>query len=209
MKRTFTTQELVLTGVFTAVMTVLAQISIPITPGVPLTLSVFAVFLASSMLPLKCAVAVQLVYVLLGVAGLPVFAGFSGGFAVAFGPTGGYILSYIFMAWIIGGLASRFDKTVATTVAAPRGGSGDGGGRGGFWSLNATICGRYAASYLLALAVCYLFGSLWLMIYMRTDFISVLGFAALPFLPFDLLKAAFCALLVPSLKSRLVAALPR
>lgn len=51
-----------------------------------------------------------IVYVLLGLAGVPVFAGFSGGIGVLFGPTGGYIIGFIFTALIVGLMTEKLGK---------------------------------------------------------------------------------------------------
>lgn len=95
-------QELCMTGVLTAVIVIMAQISIPMPLGVPMTMQTFAITLAAVVLGAKLGGLATLVYILLGAAGLPVFAGFSGGFSHFVGPTGGFLISFPIMAFIIG-----------------------------------------------------------------------------------------------------------
>ncbi len=76
----------------------LSQLSVPLPSGVPLTLQVFAVTLAGFALGGRTAAVSTAVYLLLGLTGLPVFAGFRGGPAVLFGPTGGFLIGFVPLA---------------------------------------------------------------------------------------------------------------
>lgn len=89
------TEDIALIGVFAALMAVLNFIPpIPMNFGVPITLGTLGVGLAGLILgPWRGAAAMAL-YVLLGLLGLPIFAGFTGGLGVMAGPTAGYILSW-------------------------------------------------------------------------------------------------------------------
>ncbi|WP_066297904.1 biotin transporter BioY [Arthrobacter luteolus] len=79
---------------------------IPLAAGVPITLQTLAVMLAGLILgPLRGAAAVGL-YLVVGLAGLPVFSGFSGGLGVLAGPSAGYLLSFPLAALVVG-LISR------------------------------------------------------------------------------------------------------
>ena len=89
-------------GIFAAVIAVCAQISIPMPIGVPMTLQTFAIPLAGVVLGVKKGVIATVVYILLGAVGMPVFANFTGGIGVVFGRTGGFILSFPFMALAAG-----------------------------------------------------------------------------------------------------------
>jgi hypothetical protein len=101
--------DLVFVALFAAVMTVCAQIQIPF-GEVPFTLQTLGVFIAASLLGWKRGTLSVIVYVLLGLAGVPVFAGFSGGIGVLFGPTGGYIIGFIFTALIVGLMTEKLGK---------------------------------------------------------------------------------------------------
>lgn len=89
-------------SLFTAVMAILAQIAIPTPFGVPITMQTFAVSLAAIILGAKNGAIASTIYIMLGAIGLPVFSNFTGGWQYIVGPTGGFILSFPLMAYIIG-----------------------------------------------------------------------------------------------------------
>ena len=101
-KRKADTRGLIFTGIFVALMAMMAQISIPMPLGVPISMQTFAVALAGILLGSKRGFAAAAAYVLLGAAGAPVFARFVGGFPALLGPTGGFILSFPALAWLAG-----------------------------------------------------------------------------------------------------------
>ena len=90
-------KELVRIAVFVAVICILAQISIPISL-IPITFQVFAVSLCGYTLGKKKSVVAVLVYLILGAAGAPVFAGFTGGFHMLISYTGGFLWGFIPLA---------------------------------------------------------------------------------------------------------------
>lgn len=96
------TRDLCMIGLWTAVIVIMAQISIPMPLGVPMTMQTFAITMAGVVLGGKKGFIATAIYVLLGAIGIPVFANFSGGLSYIVGPTGGFILSFPIMAWIIG-----------------------------------------------------------------------------------------------------------
>ena len=98
----FSIQDICGIAIMTAITAVMAQISIPMPLGVPMTMQTFAITLAGIVLGSKKGGMSILVYVLLGAIGVPVFAGFSGGFQNLVGPTGGFIISFPIMAYLIG-----------------------------------------------------------------------------------------------------------
>lgn len=89
-------------ALFAAVISVLSILSIPTPWGVPFTLQTFAVALCGCVLGKKYGSIATAVYVLLGLIGVPVYAGMSAGPSVLAGPTGGYIIGFIFMAFFCG-----------------------------------------------------------------------------------------------------------
>lgn len=102
--------SLCLIGIFTAIIAVSAQISIPMPYGVPMTLQTFAIPFVGIVLGAKKGTLATSIYVLLGALGIPVFAGFTGGLGIVFGPTGGFILSFPIMALAAGIGAGKNNK---------------------------------------------------------------------------------------------------
>ena len=89
------TRNLTLSALFSALMAVCAWISIPV-GEIAFTMQTFAVFLALGLLGGKWGTISILTYLLLGMAGMPVFSGFQGGFGVLLGITGGYLWGFLF-----------------------------------------------------------------------------------------------------------------
>ena len=103
------TKNLALTGMFTAIIAVLSQISIPLPGGVPVTLQTFAISLCGYVLGWKLGLFSISAYIILGAVGIPVFASFKSGFGVLFGMTGGFIWGFIFMT-LLCGLSKKFNN---------------------------------------------------------------------------------------------------
>jgi len=165
--------------VFVTVLTAIAaQISIPLpfTP-VPFTLQPMIVLLGGAALGARLGMTSQILYLALGVAGLPVFAASAmlpPGLARLFGPTGGYLMSYPFAAFLAGWLAeSGFDRRYITSVLAMAAG----------------------------LAVVFAGGVLWLALVVQPS-AGLAGALAAGFIPFvlaDLLKLVVAAGIMPGL----------
>ena len=98
----FSIQDICSIAIMAAITAVMAQISIPMPLGVPMTMQTFAVTLAGVILGSKRGALSMIVYVLLGAIGVPVFAGFSGGAQYLVGATGGFLISFPLMAYLIG-----------------------------------------------------------------------------------------------------------
>ncbi|MCI8489918.1 MAG: biotin transporter BioY [Lachnospiraceae bacterium] len=93
--------QLTAAALMTALMCILGPLSIPI-GAVPISFTNLVIYLAVYLLGTRLGTISYLVYLLLGAAGLPVFSGYSGGLAKLAGPTGGYLVGFIFMAIISG-----------------------------------------------------------------------------------------------------------
>jgi biotin transport system substrate-specific component len=104
-------------GLFAAMIAVCAQVSIPMLYGVPMTLQTFAVPLAGVALGARKGALAASAYVALGMAGVPVFAGFAGGIGIIFGRTGGFILSFPLMALAAGIGAGKGDLWLGLWLA--------------------------------------------------------------------------------------------
>lgn len=169
-------------GVFAAITAVVSQISLPIGP-VPISCSLVAVYLAGLLLPVKTAFISQLVYLLLGAVGVPVFVGFQSGIARLAGPTGGYLVIFPFVSLIVAAMMIVYDRKLSKKRAFVRG-------------------SYMAAAMLLSLVVCYVVGTAWYMVYAGTSFIAALSLTALPFIPGDLAKIVLCTVLALALRPR-------
>jgi biotin transport system substrate-specific component len=164
----------------TALTAAAAQISLPLPfTQVPFTFQPMVVLLGGLALGSRLAFASQVLYLMAGVAGLPVFAASAtlppGGLRLL-GPTGGYLMAYPFAAFLTGYLAERgFDRRYLTSVLA----------------------------MLAGLVVVYAFGATWLGVFARTATSAPIGLhAALvtgvyPFIAADLLKLLAAAGILP------------
>ena len=92
-------------GLFCAFIAVCSLLSVPFEP--PFTLQTFAVFLCVGVLGGKGAIAAVLCYLVLGAAGLPVFAGFRGGITHLIGATGGFLIGFVPAVALCGFLPGR------------------------------------------------------------------------------------------------------
>lgn len=115
-KSKFSVRDICYAGLFAAVIAVMAQISIPMPLGVPMTMQTFAITLAAVVLGSKLSAIASLVYLALGAVGVPVLANFSGGFDKFVGPTGGFLISFPLMAYIIGLGVEHRDAFVTAVI---------------------------------------------------------------------------------------------
>lgn len=107
-KTNFKIQELCIVGLATALICVIAPFSLPMPLGVPMTLQSFIITLMAIILGAKRGATATLIYILLGAFGVPIFSNFTAGWQCLIGPTGGFILSFPIMAYIIGLSSSLF-----------------------------------------------------------------------------------------------------
>lgn len=97
-----TIQNMVLIAMFTAILAILSQISFQLPGGIPITLQTFAVTLLAIVLGSRLGAFSVLIYLLIGAVGFPVFSNFNSGLGYLVGPTSGYLIGFIFMAYITG-----------------------------------------------------------------------------------------------------------
>lgn len=153
-----------------ALIAVCSWLSVP--SVVPFTLQTFAVCLVAALFGWRLGLWTAAVYLLMGTVGLPVFAGFKGGAASLLGPTGGYLIGFLFTAFIVGLAADRLGRTLPVLIV----------------------------SMALGIAVCYAFGTAWfVLVYTRTGGVITLGAAlamcVIPYLIPDALKIALASIL--------------
>lgn len=151
-------------ALFTALTAVLSQAAVPIGP-VPVNLATFSVFCAGALLGAKLGGISQLVYVLLGAAGAPVFSMFRGGLNILAGPTGGYLAGYVLAAFVVGLIVDRNAGKLYVCVLAMAAGF---------------------AAYMVP-------GTLWFMFSTNTGLKESLMVCVVPFLPGDALKIGLAA----------------
>jgi Uncharacterized conserved protein len=156
-----------------AVLCVLGPLVIPVGP-VPISLVPLVILLSVYILGTKRGTISVLLYLFIGAVGVPVFSGFAGGFGKIAGPTGGYMLGYIFMALIAGWFIHRFyDKVIIQFLGM-----------------------------LLGLLVLYAFGTAWLSISAGMSFKAALAAGVLPFAAFDIVKIIIAIVLGRTIKKR-------
>jgi biotin transport system substrate-specific component len=143
----------------------------PFTPGVPFTLQLVGVLLAGPLLGPAWGAASQAVYLLLGAAGLPVFAG-GGGIGELFSVTGGFLWSYPVAAFLMGMVAGR----------------------------RRASAGRYAVAVVAGIAAIYGLGWLGMHAFGGVPLTPKTGLALLTFLPADVLKGLVAAALARRLR---------
>lgn len=107
----------ILSAIFAALTAVFSQITIPL-PLIPITGQTLAVGLTATILGSRYGTLAMLIYLLLGAIGVPVFSGASGGLHVIIGKTGGYIIGFIFTAFITGLILEKTRFTFANALVA-------------------------------------------------------------------------------------------
>lgn len=170
-------RQITIIGVITAVICILGPLSIPI-GVVPISFTNLAIYFALYTLGMRKGTLSYIVYMLIGLVGIPVFSGFSGGMTKLVGPTGGYIIGFIFMALIGGWFIDRFwDK----------------------WYL--ALLGLVAGT-----AVCYLFGSVWLAYQAHMSLGAAFSAGVIPFIPGDMVKMLIAVIAGPQIRRGLIKA---
>lgn len=169
MKKT-QTLHLTYTAIGVALIAALSQVVIPIGP-VPFTLQTLAIGLIASLYKPREATLSVIFYLLLGAIGLPIFAGFSGGFSALFGPTSGFLWGFVLYAAIT--------STISKAHPTPTG--------------NAIAC-------FLGVLACFLIGSLVFKLVSGADWASTLAWTVSPFFLPEILKIITIISLVKALK---------
>ncbi|MGB5217652.1 MAG: biotin transporter BioY [Smithella sp.] len=152
-----------------------AFIVIPL-PPVPITAQTFFLNVSAVLLGGPLGAASQCIYVMLGIVGMPVFAGGKAGLGVLFGPTGGYLLGFIIAAFVMG-TVNKMRKNA-----------------GVFWNI---------FSMLIGMVIIYSLGSIQLALAAKMSFNKALAVGVLPFLPGDVIKILLAAAVCSQLKGRI------
>ena len=173
-KKSFT-YKMTIIGLMAAVICVLGPLSIPV-GLVPVSFTNLAIFFTIYILGTKKAIVSILLYILIGLVGTPVFSGFSGGLAKILGPTGGYIIGFVFMTFISGIFIDKFINK---------------------WYL--CVLGMISGT-----AVCYAFGTIWLSYQADMTLPAAIGIGVIPFIPGDIIKIIIAAIMGPMNRKRLI-----
>ena len=155
-------------AIMTALMCIFGPVSVPIGP-IPISLTNLILYFSIYIIGMRGTTISYIVYMLLGVVGLPVFSGYQGGVAKLAGPTGGYLIGFVLLA-LISGFA--FEKS------------------SGKLRVPVTIGGMIAGTL-----VAYIFGTVWFVAMMQCEVAYALSVCVFPFIPFDLAKIVIASAL--------------
>ena len=161
-------KDMTLTAVMAALVCIAGPLTVPAGP-IPLSLATLAVYLAGAVLGKKRGTLAVALYLLIGIIGVPVFSGFSGGFQKLAGVTGGYLVGYLPCAFLSGLGAERAEEESR------------------IWILPAKMAA--------GTAVLYTIGTAWFMIQSGNALGTALSLCVVPFLPGDAVKIAAAVML--------------
>ena len=168
-------KDMTITAVMAALICIAGPLTIPMGP-IPLSLATFAVYLAGAVTGKKYGTTAVGLYLLIGIIGVPVFSGFSGGFQKLAGVTGGYLIGYLPCAFLSGIGAERAEKKERK------------------WLLPVMMT--------VGTAVLYAIGTAWFMIQTGNALGAALSLCVIPFLPGDAVKILAAAILSPMIRKR-------
>ena len=174
-KHSFTTSQMTLTAIMAAIICILGPLSIPlpISP-VPISFTNLAIYLTTCLLGWKLGCISYLIYLFIGLIGLPVFSSFSSGIGKLLGPTGGYLIGFIAMSIICGFTFEKFSNRFARIIGL-----------------------------IIATAVAYIFGTFWLSYEANLTFVQSLWAGVIPYIPGDFIKIILVVFIGPPIKNRL------
>ncbi len=172
-KKRMKIQEMALISLMAAMLCIIGPATIPV-GVVPVSLIQVALFLMVYMLGMWKTFGSCLIYICIGLIGLPIFSGYSAGPAVLLGPTGGYIWGYLLLIVCSGFFIERFAKMR--------------------WHL---------LGMLLGLLICYLIGTIWLKFSAQLTIRQAVLTGIVPFVIFDLIKITVALLLGPAFRRHL------
>lgn len=175
-ERRINIREITLIGLMAAVLCIVAPLSIPIPfSPVPISFTNLAIYFAVFILGWKKGTLSYLIYFMLGLIGLPVFSGFTGGLAKVAGPTGGYLIGFIFLAIISGYFIEKFNGKVY----------------------------MYVIGMVLGLLVTFVLGTAWLSYQLDVTLAKGLMMGVIPYLPGDVVKIVIATIVGPTLRKAL------
>ncbi|MGM9922911.1 MAG: biotin transporter BioY [Bacillus sp. (in: firmicutes)] len=168
---------LIVTALFAAIIGLLAQITIPL-PLVPITGQTLAIGLAATILGARYGTLSVVLYLCIGIAGIPVFSGMTSGLGIVLGPTGGYLIGFIPAAFLIGLYIEKNKLNFTHAMIANT----------------------------IGMIVTILFGTVWLKYAAGLSWTVAISTGAFPFLIVGLIKAALAAYIGVIVRNRLLSA---
>ena len=159
-------KKLIYTAFLAAIICVFSPWAIPIGP-IPISLATLSIYCAAALSDWKSSILSVLIYIIIGLIGLPVFSSFTGGVQVIAGPTGGYIIGYLPCALIISLFTYHHNQQK--------------------WV--------YPVSMLLGTLFCYTIGTIWYILQSNISFFIALKLCVLPFIPFDIIKIIIASII--------------
>jgi biotin transport system substrate-specific component len=174
-KEIFSTRSLVMMAMFAAILCISAYISITLPNGSHITFLNFIITLIVLLFPSSQALCIIGLWLLMGIIGIPVFAGGNAGIGYVLGPWGGYNIAFMMMAFFIPlTLGKKYSRT------------------------------RYTIMSILSVILVDVIGSLWLMALSRLSVAAAFAAGFLPFIILDLVKAVVAAQIVPVFRKSLM-----
>lgn len=167
------THQMALVALMAAILCIVGPLTVPVGP-VPVSLLPVVLYFVTYVLGMWRAVASCMVYICIGLIGLPVFAGYTGGPAVLFGPTGGYVIGYLLLTLCSGFFIEKFSKKR--------------------WHMFGMLMGLF---------LCYVLGTVWLKITAQLTIKQAILTGVVPFLLFDLIKIAVVLFVGPVFRRHL------
>lgn len=170
------TKTITRTSIMAAFLCILGPLAIPLPfSPVPVSLTNLGLYLTVYALGTRHAAISYFIYLLIGFVGLPVFSGFTSGPAKLLGPTGGYLIGFLFLCLISGFFIDR-------------------------WYCHTVCC---FLGMILGTCACYLFGTCWLSYQSSLDFLSALSVGVVAFIPADLCKIIIAMIVGPHIRKML------
>jgi biotin transport system substrate-specific component len=152
-----------------------AYVRIPLegTP-VPITLQTLFVILSGAVLGWRLGFYSQLGYLLLGAIGLPIFQGYSSGISHILGPTGGYLVGFLFASSVVGIMTSQKEPNIYLVLA----------------------------SFIIGNIILYSLGVSWLIYIYKIEILKALSMGVIPFIPIELIKISLATLIYSKISRR-------
>ena len=185
-----------LTGIalMAAILCVVGPLIIPI-GIVPISLTNMVIYLSILLWEQKKACISVIIYLLIGLVGVPVFSGFGAGVGKLFGPTGGYLLGYLLLSWISGMILKKLKRKDQNMLNCCTKYNKE--------KIHRFVkVGKEMAALVTGTIGLYIFGTFWLMFQSNMTFENALFVGVLPFIAFDIIKMILAISLADSIKKR-------